>query len=108
QHHSGLARRARIAFSGMHRALLMAYQHMDEFIVFKKGIVDRKHRSAGIAEDVLHALILERANNNFRPGQFVTGKLSSLRLLIHARPSVRRSCATHTKGASPPLSRLDF
>ena len=70
QNDARLAGRARIAFGGMDRALLVPHEHMDQLIVLEQRIIDGQHRAAGIAENVAYALVFERANHDFRPGQF--------------------------------------
>ncbi len=70
KHDARLAGRARIAFGGVNRALFVTHQHVDKLVVLEQGIVNRQHRAARIAEDVAHALILERADHDLRTGQF--------------------------------------
>ena len=63
--------RSRVAFGGVHRALLVAHQNVVELLLLKQRVVDRQHGAAGIAEDVLHALIDERLDHHFRAGHFL-------------------------------------
>ncbi|ODS02590.1 hypothetical protein AUC71_14500 [Methyloceanibacter marginalis] len=43
----------------MHGALLVAHKHVLQPIVLEQLVIDRQHRAAGIAEDVLDALVGE-------------------------------------------------
>ena len=49
----------------MDRGLLVAHQDVADRVLLKNRIVDRQHRAAGIAENHLHTLLLERAEQNF-------------------------------------------
>ena len=62
----------------MHRALLVAHQHVPHLVLLKQRIIDRQHRAAGIAEDVLDALIGERRDHHFRAGHFSHRTLHAL------------------------------
>ena len=57
QHHADLAGRARIAFGGMHRRLLVAHQDVAQLVLLEERVVDRQHRAARIAEDDLDVLV---------------------------------------------------
>ena len=70
QHAADLAGRARIAFGGMHRALLVAHQDVLHLVLLEQRVVDRQHRAARIAEDVLDALVGERLDHHFGAGHF--------------------------------------
>ncbi len=70
-----LAGRARIAFGGVHRALLVPHQDVLHLVLLKQGVVDRQHRAAGIAEQVLDTLIGERRYHHFRAGHLCHGSL---------------------------------
>ena len=70
QHAADLAGRARIAFRGVHRALLVAHQDVLHFVLLEERVVDRQHRAARIAEQVLHALVGERLDHHFGAGHF--------------------------------------
>ncbi len=59
EHAADLAGRARIAFRGMDRALLVAHEDVLEPILLEQLVIDRQHRAAGIAENMLDALIGE-------------------------------------------------
>ena len=52
-----LAGRARITLGGVHGALLVPHQDVIHLILLEQRVVDRQHRTAGIAENVFHALI---------------------------------------------------
>ena len=54
---ANLASRARITLGGVHGTLLVPHQDVVDFILLEQRIVDRQHRAAGIAENMLHALI---------------------------------------------------
>ena len=70
QHAAHLAGRARIAFRRVHRALLVPHQDVLHLVLREEGVIDRQHRAARIAEDVLHALISERRHHHFGAGHF--------------------------------------
>ena len=57
QHGADLAGRARIAFGGVHGALLVPHQDVLHLVLVEQRVVDRQHRAAGIAKNVLDALI---------------------------------------------------
>ena len=94
QHAADLAGGARIAFGRMHRALLVAHQDVLDLLLLEQLVVDRQHRAAGIAEDVLHALVGQGLDHHFRAGHF----------LCH-RPLQPRSSSGIKKGPhGPPVS----
>ena len=86
QHHADLAGRSRIAFRRMHRAAFLAHQHVLDLLLLEQLVIDRQHRAAGIAEDVLDALIGKRPNDHLGAAHFE----------CHAGGSVTQN---------PPLSR---
>ncbi len=55
-----LPEEAGIALGCVHRPLLVAHEDVLHRVLVKQRVVDRKHRAAGIAEERVHALILER------------------------------------------------
>ncbi len=57
--HADLAGRARIAFGGMDRALLVADEDVLDAILLEQLVIDRQHGAARIAENMLNALIGE-------------------------------------------------
>jgi hypothetical protein len=71
QRHAGLAGRARIPLGGVAGALLVADQDVLHLVLLEKLVVDRQHGAAGIAEDVLHALVGERPQDHFRAGHLL-------------------------------------
>lgn len=71
QHDARLAGRARIAFPGMARALLVPDQDVLDLALLENLVIDRKHCAAGIAEDVGHAMIDERAHDHRGAGHLV-------------------------------------
>ena len=64
QHHADLAGRARVAFRGVHRAALLAHQHVLDLLLLEQLVVDRQHGAAGIAEDVLDTLVGQRPDHH--------------------------------------------
>ena len=61
-----LSARARVAVGRVHRALLVAHQHVLDLVLLEQLVVDVEHRAARIAEDVLDAFFLEAADDDFR------------------------------------------
>jgi hypothetical protein len=71
QHDAGLAGRAGIALGHVHRALFVAHQDVADVVLLEELVIDRQHGAAGIAEDHLDALILERLNHHLRAGHLL-------------------------------------
>jgi hypothetical protein len=70
EHRADLARRARIAFCRVHGALLVADENVLELVLLKQSVIDRQHRAARVAENMLDTLIDERLDHHFRAGHF--------------------------------------
>ena len=70
QHHAGLAGRAGIAFGGVAGTLLVADQNVLNVLLLEQLVIDRQHRTAGIAEDVLDPVVLQRLDDHLGPGHF--------------------------------------
>jgi hypothetical protein len=49
----------------MDRTLLVPDEHMLDLLLLEERVIDRQHRTAGIAEEMLDALILKGANDHF-------------------------------------------
>ena len=77
QHAAHLAGRARIAFGGVDRALLVADQDVLDHLLLEDRVIDRQHRAARIAEQVLHALIGESLDHHFGAGHFLASSSHS-------------------------------
>ena len=75
QNRADLAGRARIAFGGVHGALLVPHQNMVHFVLLKQRVVDRQHCTARIAKKMLDALIGQCRDHHFRAGHFRHGLL---------------------------------
>ena len=88
QHAADLAGRAGIAFGRVHRALLVPHQDVLHLVLREQRVVDRQHRAARIAEQVLHALVGERLDHHFGAGHFACHgchpSTSSLPALVHS------------------------
>jgi hypothetical protein len=56
----------------MDRALLVPHENVLNGILLEKRVIDRKDRTAGIAEDMAHILILQGAHHHFRAGHRLT------------------------------------
>ena len=65
QHDAGLTRRARIALGGMSRPLLVADENVLHRVLLEKLVINRQDRAAGIAEQMLDAIVLERLDDHF-------------------------------------------
>ena len=98
QHATDLAGRARIAFGGVDRALLVAHQDVLDHLLLEDRVVDRQHRAARIAEDVLHALIGESLDHHFGAGHFLRHRPLHTQLLF---PAILES----KRGRRAPVSR---
>ena len=59
-----LAGRARIAFRRMQRAAFLAHEDVLDLVLLEQLVVDRQHGAAGVAEDMLDALIDERREHH--------------------------------------------
>ena len=68
QHHADLAGRARIAFGGMDRALLVANENVLDAILLEQFVIDRQDGAARIAENMLNALIGESLKHHLGAG----------------------------------------
>ena len=68
QQHADLAGRARIALGGVRRPPFLTDENVTDLVLVEDRVVDRQHRAAGIAEDELDALILERLDHHFGAG----------------------------------------
>ena len=69
QRHADLLRRARIAVGRVDGALLVAHEDVLDLVLLEQLVVDVEDRAARIAEDVLDALFLEAADEDFRARQ---------------------------------------
>jgi hypothetical protein len=58
----------------------MAHEDMLDLFLLEDLVIDRKNRTAGIAEDVLDTIILQRAENDFRSRHSI-----AVRLIVRAR-----------------------
>jgi hypothetical protein len=90
QHDADLAGGAGIAFGRVAGALLVADEDVLDVILLEDLVIDRQHRATGIAEEVLDAIVLERADDNFRASHTIL-----VRLLVRAR---HVSCSVLTAG----------
>src|SRR2546430_15184990 len=52
-------------------ALLMPHQDVLDFTLLEDLVIDRKHRAAGIAEDMLDAMIDQRAHDHCCAGHLI-------------------------------------
>ena len=66
EHNAGFARGAGIAVGHVGRALFVAHENVLHVLLGVDLVVDVENRSAGIAEDVLHALVLEELHEDLR------------------------------------------
>ena len=56
------------------------------FVLLEQRVVDRQHRAARIAEDVLDALIGERLDHHFRAGHFPAGAPAPVFVIVRSIP----------------------
>ena len=68
EQHADPAGRAGVAFGRVRGALFMAHENMAERILAENGVVDRQDRAAGIAEDEVDSLVLQRFDDHLRAG----------------------------------------
>jgi hypothetical protein len=61
--------RARITVGGMHRALLVAHQHVANLVLLEQFVVNEQNGTAGIAENVFDLFFLQAPDYNFRTRQ---------------------------------------
>ena len=75
QHHANLAGGTRIAFRRVDRRLFVAHQDVANGVLLENCVIDRQHRAAGVAENHLNAVILQRAQYDLgtRHGQGIRG-----------------------------------
>ena len=100
-----LPRRARIAVGRVHRALLVAHQHVLDLVLLEELVVDVEDRAARIAEDVLDALLLEAADQDFRTRQLHESMPRAVNVPVTPVGRERRrnpevvNCRSHSRGA---------
>ncbi len=68
QYHAGLAGGPGVAVGGVGGGLLVAHQNMIDLVLLEQRVVDVQYSASGVPEDVLHSLILQRADHHFRAG----------------------------------------
>src|SRR5258708_5269795 len=88
QHHARLSGGTRIALRGVAGALLVSDQNVLDFALLENLVIDRKHRAAGIAEDMLDAMIDQRAHDHRCAGHLV-------RIVALAHPEQAMSDKSH-------------
>ena len=71
QHHADLAGRAGIALGGVHGALLVADQDVAQRVLLEDRVIDRQDGAAGIAEDMLDALVDQGPEHHLRADHFL-------------------------------------
>jgi hypothetical protein len=64
-----LLRGPRVAVGGVHRALLVAHEHVAHLVLLEQLVVDEQDGAARVAEHVLDALFLEAAHHDFGAAQ---------------------------------------
>ena len=63
----------------MHRALFVAHKDVANVVLLKNLVIDRQHRTAGIAENNLDPLIFQRLNHHLGAGhRFLCHRLTAL------------------------------
>ena len=80
QHHAALAGRAGIAFGRMGGALLVAHEDVLDLLLLEDLVIDRQHRAAGIAEDMLDPLVGQRLQHDLGARHLIRGHLKPLGL----------------------------
>src|SRR5690606_4140826 len=92
--------RAGIALGRMAGALLVADEDMLDRILLDDLVIDRQDRPPGVAEEMLHALVLQRLDDHFRAGH-----LAAIALPFHFATSLPGPSAVWPiKKALPGLS----
>jgi hypothetical protein len=69
ERHAHFAACARVAVGGVHRGLLVAYEHVPDLVLLEEGIVDVQDRAAGVAEDVFDVFALQALDDDFGAGE---------------------------------------
>ncbi len=95
QRHARLAGRAGIAFGHVDRALLVPDEDVANVVLQEEFIIDRKHGAAGVAEDDLHPLILQRLHDHLRTGHGARIRLGHVLFL----------CAASCRGWLGPMKK---
>ena len=106
ERHAHAAGRAGIAFCGMHCALLMTHEHVLDLILLEELVINGQDRAAGIAENLLHALILQRLQNDLRPRHLCACDLLRHGLFIlhvHHRRKLGKPHRQHPVSSSPSM-----
>jgi len=73
---------ASVAVGHVGGALLVAHQDVLELGVIGQALIDRQVRPAGVAEDEVDALLLQRLQHQVRSGHFVSLQQESPRLSV--------------------------
>ncbi len=68
QQHADLAGGTRIAFGGVNCAGFVANQNVPQLVLTEYDVVDRQHGAAGVAENYVHTLVDQRANDDLGAG----------------------------------------
>jgi hypothetical protein len=76
----------------------VAHQDVLHLVLLKQRVIDRQHRAAGIAEDVLHALLGKRLDHHFGAGHLLT----HLQLPLAAQTSESKRAA-RAPDSTPPV-----
>ena len=111
QHHARLAGGARIAFGGVAGALLVPHQDVLDVALLENLVIDRQHRAAGIAEDVLDAMIDQRADDHRCAGHLVRIVAGVAHGLLRMRCGQRLSsvgCLENKKGPKRPHAHRPY
>ena len=66
----------------MSGALLVAHKNVLDLILLIELIVNRQHSAAGIAENVLDAMVDQRLHDHFRPGHLARSARPFWRRLV--------------------------
>ena len=102
QRDADLLGRPRVAVGRVHRALLVAHQHVLDLVLLEQRVVDEQHRAARIAEDVLDAFFLQAADDDFRTRQLHVMALFERGCRPVRRRAGNRRTAWRVKGINAP------
>ena len=95
----------RVSFRGMHGRLFVPHQDVANGVLLEQRIVDRQHRAAGVAEQVLDTMIDQRPHDHGCAGHLVriVARLAHRLLRMRVRRAASSWVSANKKGPKRPL-----